>query len=228
MAHPISPPYTGPADGRHPWDRMRGESQQAYAALKLFLDLGSERSQVATAVKAGRSEVLIRRWHKKYGWIDRAEAYDSHLNAIEMAKREKVRAAYAEKAERFRMESANAHIDIVSRLAERAQQMLESPLYEQVIEEAYEDGRPRTIVMTPAKWDLKTAALFAKTASDLMQVIIFQLSFPKDDDFDPLKATPEELRAYLERNGYGTGMGSTDGVGAATNALPAPDQSIDS
>lgn len=187
-------------DSRKPWDRRKGESQQAYAALRTYLDMGESRNLIALAYKLNKSRQLMSVWSARHDWVDRAVAYDGHLAAVELARREQVRLEHAEKAERSRIASAHANVDVGAKLFLKAQQMLESPLYEETIEEAYEDGRPKTIVMKPASWSLKDAAAFAKVASDLLQIGIFQLSFAADD-FDPTKASPEELRAYLEARG---------------------------
>lgn len=192
-----------------PWDRRKGETQQAHAALKAYLDMGEERNLVALAFKLKRSRQLMSRWSAEHDWVARAVAFDGHMAGIELAQREKVRLEHAEKAERSRIASAHANVDIGAKLFLKAQQMLESPLYEETIEQSYEDGRPRTIVMKPVNWSLKDAALFAKVASDLLQIGIFQLSFAADD-FDPTKASPEELRAYLAERGVKALPGHTE------------------
>lgn len=200
-------------DGRYAWERKRGESVKAYEAFRVFLDSGRERSTLATSVKCNCSRQLIVKWAGQHAWHDRAAAHDSYLEAVEVARREQVRAEYAKRAERFRMESANANIDVASKLFQRCLEMLDTPLFVEEITETYEDGRAKTIIRTPVRnWSARDIPAFAKAAADLAQLAIFQMSFAEDDAFDPTTASIEELREYVERHG---------GAGKARE-LPAP------
>jgi hypothetical protein len=79
-----------PAD--HPWYRQPGESPQAYAAFRFYLQLGPGRSLVAVGRKlyptrrrpgkarrkrgkTGRIEAWLKRWR----WVERTLAYADHL-----------------------------------------------------------------------------------------------------------------------------------------------------
>lgn len=60
------------------WERLNGESEQAYSAFKIFLQMES-RTISAVGKKCGKSRNLIDRWAKKYFWRERADAWDNSL-----------------------------------------------------------------------------------------------------------------------------------------------------
>lgn len=81
-----------------PWERITEgdvkESTQAYAAALMYFELGPDRSlkAVAQALAKGskrdregiRIPQHIRSWCSKYGWVERAKAYDAHHNRIRL------------------------------------------------------------------------------------------------------------------------------------------------
>lgn len=61
----------------HPWDRMKGESRQAYQAFRVYLRLGPlNRSLAATGRELGKSTTLMSRWSARWSWVERTEAHD--------------------------------------------------------------------------------------------------------------------------------------------------------
>lgn len=73
------------------WERLNGESEQAYSAFKIFLQMES-RTISAVGKKCGKSRNLIDRWAKKYFWRERADAWDNSLLEEERKTRIKNRA----------------------------------------------------------------------------------------------------------------------------------------
>lgn len=61
--------------------RKNEESEQAYEAFKIYIELGNQRSIQAVADKLQKSYTLIKRWKDRWNWKDRALEYD---NKIEM------------------------------------------------------------------------------------------------------------------------------------------------
>jgi hypothetical protein len=55
----------------------------AYAAFKVYLDLGSDRSLPAVADKIGKFRSLVGRWSVKFDWPSRVAAYTAHLALVE-------------------------------------------------------------------------------------------------------------------------------------------------
>lgn len=72
------------------WEILPGETDGAFAAFRIYLSLGPERSMRAVeekinAAKTGRKEAKrvpsgkYTAWAKKYRWPERARAYDDHM-----------------------------------------------------------------------------------------------------------------------------------------------------
>lgn len=77
-----------------PWE-PQGETMTAYAAFTEYRDMGSERSLDAVRRKLGKSQALMERWSSRWQWVERAKAYDMHLDAIRVAAREQAVAKQA-------------------------------------------------------------------------------------------------------------------------------------
>lgn len=66
------------------WQRQSGESAKAFRAFMAYRDLGRNRSQEKARVKLGRNLgyiKMIAEWSSKYNWVERAAAYDAHLDS---------------------------------------------------------------------------------------------------------------------------------------------------
>lgn len=61
------------------WDKQNGESEKAYQAFCVFLDMGSDRTVDGVAKKLSKSRQLMTRWCATYKWRDRAAAYDNSI-----------------------------------------------------------------------------------------------------------------------------------------------------
>jgi hypothetical protein len=75
-----------PADFEpEPWERQlidgKLETTRAYEAFETYRDLGPARSLRKTAIKLGKSRIVIERWARKYGWTSRVLAWDEMLEA---------------------------------------------------------------------------------------------------------------------------------------------------
>jgi hypothetical protein len=77
------------------FEQQERESNKAFAAFKIYLELGPERSLSAVAEKLGKSKTLIERWSGKYDWPARVQAYAAHLALVE---REAIETAARSKA----------------------------------------------------------------------------------------------------------------------------------
>lgn len=60
-----------------PWDRQPGESSKAYEAFCVYRDLGANRSLQRVASELSKSAALMKRWASQWGWVSRAEDWDS-------------------------------------------------------------------------------------------------------------------------------------------------------
>ncbi len=81
------------------WERIPGESGQAFAAFCVFRDFGLDRN-IRRAMTAGgisgRRYDVWRNWSTRFQWARRAAAYDGYLDRLKRAEREKTIAAREE------------------------------------------------------------------------------------------------------------------------------------
>lgn len=60
------------------WDRQKGETVKAYAAFKVYLEM-PDRSLPKVAQKLSKCLGHIKKWSRKFDWLNRAIAYDSSV-----------------------------------------------------------------------------------------------------------------------------------------------------
>jgi hypothetical protein len=142
------------------WERRPGESAKAYAAARVYFELGARRSIEVVAQRCRRSSSLWRRWSGHFQWVKRAVAYDAwadRLNqeALEIQAREAAK-KWAEREEERREQK----YQIAQKLAAKAIEMLEFPL-------ATVQTKDGQTIVKPAKWTMIMAAQMAQMAYQL-------------------------------------------------------------
>jgi len=85
-----------------PWEQQPGESARANGAFCVYRDLGPRRSLRAAAAKFyGRSSVALERqfdkWSRAFRWVERASAWDRHLDSEARKTQEEARREMAER-----------------------------------------------------------------------------------------------------------------------------------
>lgn len=63
------------------YEQLADESSKAYEAFALYRDMGVNRSQEAVCKHLNKSRQLLSRWSVDYRWLERAAAYDAHVDA---------------------------------------------------------------------------------------------------------------------------------------------------
>ncbi len=88
----LVPRDSTPANFIDEWERQPNERGKCWTAFQVFRDMGEERGVFAVRDKAGFpvSHSTLVRWADKYRWMERAAAYDRHID------RQRVRAHVAE------------------------------------------------------------------------------------------------------------------------------------
>jgi hypothetical protein len=87
-----------PADDRSslPWERQKGESAKAFWAFQVYRDLGPTRSLAKVGEIAGETGVaspsMMERWSSRWGWVDRAHAFDLDEDRKRRADNDRARA----------------------------------------------------------------------------------------------------------------------------------------
>mgnify|MGYP001583717934 CR=1 FL=1 len=74
------------------WERHDGEGAKAYQAFALYRDMDPDaRSTVKVGQQTSKNLRLIHRWSARWSWVDRAEAYDDHMDRLHRKQQEKER-----------------------------------------------------------------------------------------------------------------------------------------
>ncbi len=66
-----------------PFEQQPRESDKAFAAFSLYLNLGAERSLATVAQKLHKSVTMLGRWSAKFDWPARVQAHAAHLAIVE-------------------------------------------------------------------------------------------------------------------------------------------------
>lgn len=168
-----------------PWDRLPGESRQAYAAYCVYQDLPSNLRSIDRAYdeslkaqgrikRSKRADGTWRSWSVKYAWPDRAAAHDHYLRQqADQAEAEEVRRTGRERARR-REQVEESEWKARGRLLAAAEKMLEYPLEtEEAVDDEPEeqaDGSVliiRRVIHRPVRWTFADVARFYEMASKL-------------------------------------------------------------
>lgn len=84
-----------------PFEQQPKESDKAFEAFNLYLNLGASRSLEVVGQKLGKSKTLMERWSRQHNWVARVEAHAEHFAAMSRgAELEVVREYALEKAKR--------------------------------------------------------------------------------------------------------------------------------
>jgi hypothetical protein len=180
-----------------PWERLTGESEEAYASFTAYRDLGLQRTFEGVAAGCmpggGKSVSLLRRWGQKWDWVERCRHWDNHLQS----QRDSLLMADARKWEQRRLAELESAWNDVQALRVRARKMLAFPLSTQTVES--KDGKTITTVK-PARWTMGHAAMMLKLAAEIGAAIAAATAK------DPADMTDAELIGIEEAMGDALGV----------------------
>ena len=85
-----------------PWEQQTGESSRAFGAFCVYRDLGPRRSLRAAAAAfygrtAAATERQVDKWSRTFSWVERACAWDRHLDAEARRAQEEARREMVER-----------------------------------------------------------------------------------------------------------------------------------
>ncbi len=177
------------------WERIRGqrnpyihgESRQAFHGFEHYRDLGSARSLVAAyndhlircrgrQCGAKRAPGSWSEWSINWRWVERAEAWDRHLDSVRRAEMEAAERAEVEKWASIRREIREKEVALGRALIAKAEEMLKHPItVERRITEQTVAADGHTIVqyitiVEPARWNFSTIGKYAEFASKLIRL----------------------------------------------------------
>jgi hypothetical protein len=61
------------------WTRRDAESEPAYKAFRLYLEMGNDRTLPRVCETLGKSHTLITDWSAKHHWVNRVKAFDRYV-----------------------------------------------------------------------------------------------------------------------------------------------------
>lgn len=202
VAHGLAEPNRGFPSVRA-LEPQPGESSKAFAAYKVYRDLGFQRSLAKAAeIYYGSIKNLSQMgvWSRRFDWVQRARSYDDWLEMH-------ARAAVEEHQQTKAVEFAQRQMALKEKLlknaeeaAEQAAKILAWPLTEQRIVREGEDGRQITYVFTPAGWSKATARALHDMAVGAVVGTWTVAKRQGDDesgDFDFSEFSDAELKAYI-------------------------------
>ncbi len=177
----------------HAWNQLPDESEKAYEAFSAYLDSPYPRTVAAAAYVVGKSESVLMKWAAKWRWHERAASKDNHEANVAQEARDVIIARTAAEWQKRKQDECESVYVMGLTLRNRALAMLKFPLAK---ETTVDDGK--TIHIHPARWTLATACTLAKLSADLVGLAIGE-AMNDDDGFDPLVASADECREYIQR-----------------------------
>lgn len=143
--------------------KLPSESAKAYAAFKMYAEMGSERSTNRVARKLAKSGQLIRRWSAKHMWVERVVEFDARLDRTAKEAEEQRLIDSAGIWARRMLETREEAFQLAAKLIEKAEAMLKFPL-------AVTTSQDGKTTVKPTRWTVGDVARLIETASRLKQL----------------------------------------------------------
>jgi hypothetical protein len=196
---------------KQPWEQQPDEGDRAFAAARLYFEMGKTRSLRAAAEKLDKSYTIVGRWSEKYHWVARARAFDAYLHDLEMQMMETEVKDRAKKWADRREKLLEREWETAEKLLERADAMMKFPLARQTTSD---DGK--TIIVEPARWNVATALKTLDLASRLGRLAVGEVTertsasntvtVESKSEMNFSKFTDDELETFLDLVAKGTGF----------------------
>lgn len=149
------------------WLRRPGESPRAYEAAMAYFEMRAGRSISAVSQRLGKHVSLLERWSKRWGWVERAAAFDEHLAREAQIAREQANREYTAKWQARAQEKLEEDYQRGKKIESKIDNILDLPL----ISQTSSDGK---IILKPVGHKLSDVAPLAGVASRLINSAIQQ------------------------------------------------------
>lgn len=167
------------------WEKRAGESRQAFAAFQVYLGLGAGRSLGVVGQELGKSKAICERWSSRWGWVERVEAYDGHMDQVRQVAREEAAQAEEQKWAERQAQQREEEWDLRQEFVKLLRDMLRKP---------------------PARYSNRDMALYAEIVSKLGRLATELETERRVTNVDFSQLSDEELDAYITaRLGAGAG-----------------------
>jgi hypothetical protein len=199
------------------WDRRESETTYAYRCFCCYRDLGPDRTLAAAyhacqpSFHGDRVPGHVADWSRDHDWVQRAEAYDDHLEGIR-------RRAYERQQRDLAARRAAFELQNQERLERNVQEL--DQLVLATIESTRQDARPGEGSETHEGPDLAKLAKLAATAAELARQAIEgpqKKPAPTPTETDKPTATNEGPTAIVWIDATSPNSSSSDTPPLATN-----------
>lgn len=157
----------------NPWQRIEGEGTQAFDAFLCYLYLEPRERSIdrAWADSQGQHKGNKRAtgrwtaWSSEFKWVERANAYDDHLAALQFVTRQELEMAKAREAVLRRENIQGLERELAETLIERVREMLRLPITRKI---ASKDGDGFTI--EPVRFTARDIVVYIEAADKLYRL----------------------------------------------------------
>jgi hypothetical protein len=149
-----------------PWDRRKGESEEAYEAFIRYRDMAEGRSIDAVGKEGGKGRGILERWSARYHWVERARIWDNHLQS----ERDRAAAAAVRQWERRRLDQLETAWSDAQKLREKARQLLAAPIVE-MTRETDSSGNSTTTIR-PIRFQIRDSASMIEVAQAIEAAVL--------------------------------------------------------
>lgn len=177
--------------------RLPGEGEEAYEAFRKYVDAGDrnggKRSMSQVAQYLGKSQRLMEEWSRNYQWVERCRRWDNRLAAIETEERERIARERASQWEHRRQTLLDQSWEDSQLLREKVRGFIT----EGIPADPDDPCSPKTQI----RWTGPAVVAALRLVVEAGAWSVKEALGDSDEDFDPLTATPEQLHAYLAKQG---------------------------
>lgn len=143
-----------------------GESARAFAAFRIYLEAGPDRSIRKLGRKLGKNRTTLGNWSSKWHWAERVKAWEAdeaeRIRQAEIARSNADAAIWAERRAKVKHDEFKLGQDLLA----RARKMLDHPLMES---KKVKKGGKVTVIIRPANWTTADLARIATTGAALVR-----------------------------------------------------------
>ena len=187
---------------------MKGEPPLAWGAFVCYRDMGTDRTLETVRKLLGKEQgylSTLERWSRVWRWGQRCLKWDAWIDR----KTREVAESRMPLWEQRRQESLERNMEEAARLRSHLGEMMDRPLTRTETRES-QDGKTIWHIVEPARWNWGTVFAGVKMVAELEAATIAEGLLESDDeDFDVESASPEQLKAFVQRHRRRRGTGGS-------------------
>ncbi len=147
------------------WDQQPDETNKAFAAFRIYLEAGDNRSIDLVARKQAKSANTVKNWSNKNCWVSRVSDYAIHMANIFTREEEKKLSAQAAQWAERQIAQREETFQCAAALRAKAKAMMDFPIAKVV-------SRDGKTTVTPGRWTFGDAAKMLAVADNLSRLAL--------------------------------------------------------